>query len=64
MLRKDGYDVIALCVDVGQESELDGVRVRAEAAGVRQLNDSAQFGWVFREMGASFSRDKCVRPGS
>jgi argininosuccinate synthase len=32
-----GYDVIALCVDVGQGSELDGVRVRAEAAGASDL---------------------------
>jgi len=32
-----GYDVVALCVDVGQGSELDGVRVRAEAAGAADL---------------------------
>jgi len=32
-----GYDVIALCVDVGQGKELDGVRVRAEAAGAADL---------------------------
>jgi argininosuccinate synthase len=32
-----GFDVIALTVDVGQGRELDGLRVRAEAAGVKDL---------------------------
>ncbi len=32
-----GFDVIALTVDVGQGRELDGVSVRAEAAGVAEL---------------------------
>jgi argininosuccinate synthase len=37
-LREErGYDVIALTVDVGQGSELDGLKVRAEAAGVADL---------------------------
>lgn len=37
-LREErGFDVIALTVDVGQSSELDGVQVRAEAAGAADL---------------------------
>jgi argininosuccinate synthase len=32
-----GFDVIAVTVDVGQGRELDGVRVRADAAGVSDL---------------------------
>jgi argininosuccinate synthase len=32
-----GFDVVALTVDVGQGRELDGVHVRAEAAGVSEL---------------------------
>jgi argininosuccinate synthase len=32
-----GYDVIAVTVDVGQGRELDGLKVRAEAAGVADL---------------------------
>jgi argininosuccinate synthase len=32
-----GFDVIAVTADVGQGRELDGVQVRAEAAGVTQL---------------------------
>ncbi|HVE93184.1 MAG TPA: argininosuccinate synthase [Actinomycetota bacterium] len=36
-LRERGFDVIALTVDVGQGAELDGLQVRAEAAGVADL---------------------------
>jgi argininosuccinate synthase len=32
-----GFDVVALTVDVGQGRELDGVQVRADAAGVSEL---------------------------
>ncbi|HVL80761.1 MAG TPA: argininosuccinate synthase [Actinomycetota bacterium] len=32
-----GYDVVALTVDVGQGAELEGLEVRAEAAGVSEL---------------------------
>ena len=32
-----GYDVIAVTVDVGQGRELDGIKVRADAAGVADL---------------------------
>ncbi len=32
-----GFDVVALTVDVGQGRELDGVKIRAEAAGVSDL---------------------------
>jgi argininosuccinate synthase len=37
-LREErGFDVVALTVDVGQGAELDGIRVRAEAAGAADL---------------------------
>lgn len=37
-LREErGFDVVALTVDVGQGTELDGVQVRAEAAGAADL---------------------------
>lgn len=36
-LRERGYDVVCLTVDVGQGAELDGLEVRAEAAGAADL---------------------------
>jgi argininosuccinate synthase len=36
-LKDEGFDVIAVTADVGQGRELDGVSVRAEAAGVSDL---------------------------
>jgi argininosuccinate synthase len=36
-LKDQGFDVIAVTADVGQGRELDGVSVRAEAAGVSEL---------------------------
>jgi argininosuccinate synthase len=36
-LKDQGFDVIAVTADVGQGRELDGVSVRADAAGVKEL---------------------------
>jgi argininosuccinate synthase len=36
-LRDQGFDVIAVTADVGQGRELDGVQVRADAAGAKEL---------------------------
>ena len=36
-LKDEGFDVIAVTADVGQGRELDGVSVRADAAGVKEL---------------------------
>ncbi len=46
-----GYDVIAVTVDVGQGRELDGVQVRADAAGVADL--------VVLDAREEFVRDFC-----
>ena len=32
-----GYDVVCVCIDVGQESELDGLDERAKVCGAAKL---------------------------
>jgi argininosuccinate synthase len=52
-LKDQGFDVVAVTADVGQGRELDGVQVRADAAGVSEL--------VVLDLREEFVNDFCFR---